>query len=150
MRLYINHLNITQLPTISKAFRTYLQQNEQYTMIYTNQGIYRVKNNQLVQMNPVDSDVVLLSNYYDSFTLIVDQSYFHELNVESIHGDTHHAVEMERHIHKLSKQGRVELVIEYKYDKKIPHDFYFQVSNSTDPNDSLIKQEIIVFLSMLN
>lgn len=152
MRLYINHLNITQLPAISKTFHPYLHQSGQHTIVYTTQGIYRVKEHALVQLEPVDKDIVVLTDYHTPFTLIADKSYFRETNVESLHGDTHCAIRIDQLRYKLSKHGRVELVIEYEQqlsDKK-PHDLYFRVADDIDPNDLFIKQELIEFLSMLN
>ncbi|MFY7729313.1 MAG: hypothetical protein ACOVRN_07345 [Flavobacterium sp.] len=82
--------------------------------------------------------------------MIVDRSYFRETSQESIHGDTHYALQIDHYIHKLSKHGRVELVIEYTQRDVEPHDLYFHVPESTNLNDLFIKQELSEFLSMLN
>lgn len=123
-------------------------------MVYTNQGIYCIEDKILTQLEPHDKDIEIFANYHEQFTLIADCSYFRKIQCSSLHGDTHYSICIEQHIHKLTKQGRVELIIEYvqgdNMSVKQPHDLYFRVPENTDPNVLFIKQELIEFLSMLN
>jgi hypothetical protein len=69
---------------------------------------------------------------------------------------------MKRNIYKINNNSNLQLVIEcevkeeHNYFKNttesiiIPTDMYFELPNDSNINDTLVKNEIIVFLSLLN
>ena len=59
---------------------------------------------------------------------------------------------MKKQFYKINKNSSIQLIIEYEIidDKSFPYDIYFELPNDKDINDHLVKEEIIVFLSLLN
>jgi hypothetical protein len=69
---------------------------------------------------------------------------------------------MKRNIYKINANSNLQLVVECEVKEEqnyfknitesvsIPNDMYFELPNDTNINDTLVKNEIIVFLSLLN
>lgn len=152
MKIYINNLNMVILNDLFELFKHYLIKNEIYTKLYTNEGIYRIENKKIYLLHTCDKDIKIINNYYDNFTLIVDPSFFNKENVSSIHGDTHLLFQTKKYYFKIDKNSVIQLVIKFCSTDNafIPNDIYFETDENIDINDSIIKKEIIEFLSVLN
>ena len=161
MKLYINNLNLEILSDIMKIYNDYYIKSETYIQIYSNDCIYKIDNSCITKLNSTDIDIKKLQNYYNNFTLIVDPSYFISQTVNQI-SPNHISTKMKRNIYKINNNSNLQLVIEcevkeeHNYFKNttesiiIPTDMYFELPNDSNINDTLVKNEIIVFLSLLN
>jgi hypothetical protein len=105
-----------------------------------------------------------MNNFYNDFSVIVDPSYFNieptnQINPNNI------STKMKKCFFQINKNSNIKLIIEgeiindTKDDTKdlnnddyniIPYDIYFELPNDININDPLVKEEIIVFLSLLN
>jgi hypothetical protein len=161
MRIYINNLNLDILPEIMKIYQEYYIKSETYIQIYSSDGIYKVDNSNITQLVCTDIDIKKFTNYYNNFTLIVDPSYFTPKIVNQLRPN-HISTSLKRHIFKINNNSNLQLVIECEIKEEqnyfkttlenviIPTDMYFELLDHTDINDTLVKTEIIVFLSLLN
>ena len=156
MKIYINNLNIDILDIILGKINDYLLQYETYIKIYSIEGIFKINESIIKKLISIDKEIIIIKNYYEDFSLLLDTSYFHEELATNIPFE-HITTNMKRCIFKLDKKSNVELVIEgstmnvslNKWGFK-PNDMYFQINENIDINDALIKKEIILFLSLLN
>ena len=166
MKIYINHFNLNILPELKKKFHEYKVKTEEYMQIYSSDGIYIVDHSETLKLNPVDHDIVVLSDFYKNYTLIVDPSFF--IVEKSGQIPPHHiSSTMQRDVFVLYPQNKVKLVIESEIKTESNDafsllnksstenafqykDVYFEMPNGTNIKDALVKQEIIEFLSLLN
>ncbi len=162
MKIYINHLNLDALPEILKTLTNNYINSETYIQIYSSDGIYEIKNSSSKKLIPMDSDIQILQKYHDKFTLLVDQSYYNIEEVFQINNE-HISRKMKRCFFELNQNSKIKLVIEGEvlddkhFYKRIsneygiaPNDMYFELPDKTNINDTLVKNELIVFLSCLN
>ena len=162
MKIYINHLNLDALPELLKSLNNNYINSETYIQIYSSDGIYEINNSLSKKLIPIDSDIKILENYHENFTLIVDESYYGMEEVFQINND-HISRKMKKCFFELNKNSKIKLVIEGEvlddkhFYKRIsseygiaPNDIYFELPEKTNINDALVKNELIVFLSCLN
>jgi hypothetical protein len=176
MKIYINHFNLDILIDLIKKLTEYHDKTEEYTLIHSYDGIYIIDQKSTIKLNPIDHNIIILNNFHDDFTLIVDQSFFIVEKVVQIPPE-HITSRIKRDIfslnknnsNSLSKKSFIKLVIElevqnneeesafYFLNKKNStenaaqyKDIYFEMPNGTNIEDSLVKEEIIEFLSLLN
>jgi hypothetical protein len=162
MKIYINHLNLDAVPELLKSLNNNYINSETYIKIYSTDGIYEINNSSSKKLIPQDSDIEILENYHESFTLLVDQSYYGVEEVFQINND-HISRKMKRCFFELNKNSKIKLVIEGEllddkhFFKRIstdygiaPTDIYFELPEKTNINDALVKNELNVFLSCLN
>ena len=162
MRLYINHFNLDVLQNIMNLLKELYLKSETYIQIYALDGIYKIDENKIKKLNSIDSDIKIIQNYYEKFTLIMDTSYFVEELVNQIDSD-HISKKTKKCIFRTNPNSKIDLVIEgeilennnffqknnTEYGMK-PNELYFEMANNIDINDALVKKEIIEFLSRLN
>ena len=162
MKIYINNLNIELLSNIMIAINEQYIDSETYIQVYSKDGIYQINDNKINKLNAVDTDIEIHNNYSENYTLIVDPSYFTNSIVNKIPIE-HTATKIKRCFFQINKNSDIKLVVEGNvieetvfnktHDKNYgisPIDLYFEVDNNIDINDALIKNEINVFLSLLN
>jgi hypothetical protein len=166
MKIYINHFNLNILPELKKKFYEYRVKTEEYMQIYSSDGIYIVDHSATLKLNPVDHDIVILSDFYKNFTLIVDPSFFIVEKSGQIPPD-HISRKILRDTFALTHQNKVKLVIESEIQTECTDafsllnksntenafqykDVYFELPNGTNIKDALVKEQIIEFLSLLN
>jgi len=154
MKIYINNLNLNVLKDIQEILENQLVNSENYIQLYTNEGIFRIEQNNIYSLEPIDTDVKIYEKYFNDFTLIVDLSYFKKTSTTSIYGNKHLYTSIKRDFYKLNKQSKLQLVIENHENiipgDYIPSDIYFEFDGTNDINELFIKHDIIEFLSPLN
>ena len=159
MKIYINHFNLLVLPDLLKSLSKYKVKIEEYWKIYSSEGIYLIDEKSTFKLKPVDHDIIIFKKFYEEFTLIVDPSFFIIEKSTQIPSE-HISIKIKREIFELKenntiKQNSIKLVIESEQineskDEYIPKDIYFELPNDSNINDALVKEELIVFLSLLN
>lgn len=152
MKIYINNINLNLLKEIANAFKENLVTTEHYIELYTDNGIYMIKNNKTYRLNPHDEDIQIINNYYNLFTLIVDPSYYEKTECFSVHGDNHTSFQIKKTMYKLNQSSNIILAIEFSQlnvNILIPRNIYFETKKKIDVNELFIKNEIISFLSIL-
>jgi len=171
MKIYINNFNLDILSDLIKKLSEYHVKTEEYTLIHSVDGIYIIDHISTIKLNPIDHNIIILNNFYNDFTLIVDPSFFVVEKVAQIPPE-HVTSMMKRDIFSLNrnktnphnKKSCIKLVIEFEnvsedtlYLNKnntendvLYKDIYFEMPNGTNIEDSLVKEEIIEFLSLLN
>jgi hypothetical protein len=162
MRVYINHFNLDALPNVLTMLDDKLAKTETYIQIYSIDGIYQIDMSAVKKQTSVDSDIEILNDYHENFTLIVDKSYFIEEDAPGFDPD-HISTRMKRCIFETSKASPIKLVIEGETVEEkggffknktsqnlVPNNIYFEMVNNLNVRDALVKKELIGFLSLLN
>ena len=156
MKIYINNFNIEILSEIMKLLNDKYIKSETYIQVYSIDGIYKIEESSLFKQNIFDIDIQVYKNYYNNFTLILDPSYYITEQVYSINSE-HISTKMKRYFYEVNKNSKIKLIIECEFCEKTaqnydikPNDIYFEMPNNIEINDALVKNEIIVFLSLLN
>lgn len=152
MKIYINNLNLDLINNITDIFKEYLLSSEIFLNVYTDQGFYMINNKEIFLLNPIDIDIQIFENYYNSFTLILDPSFFKKELITSVNGEAHLSIKIKKDIYKINKKSNIQMVVEYDFSniKPIINDIYFEIIGNKDINQLFIKEEIIEFLSRLN
>lgn len=160
MKIYIDHFNLDILTSVMSSLDEFYNNVETYIEVYSDEGIYQIDNNSILQLKPVDEKYSIHKNYHNNFTIIVDPSYFNKESVSSIIGGIIHNRTIQRYIYKLNKTSQIALVIEGSYKqipdhplqpKFNPNNIYFETTNNKyDVNDPFTKKELTEFLSTFN
>lgn len=171
MKIYINHFNLFVLPDLLKTLSKYKISSEEFLQLYSPDGIYLIDQGSTMKLKPVDHDIVILKNFYENYTVIVDPSFYIIEKTLQIPPE-HITTKIKREFYNLnekssSNKNSIKLVIEFEEANQIdrgfdvlnknrieygylPKDIYFELPNSSNINDALVKEELIVFLSLLN
>ena len=152
MRLFLNHFNLNALNDVAEMFRDYATHTETSVVVYTNDGVYHIRDNGVYARKVCDKDIFLLDQYYDKFQLIVDPSVYREHAVTSVCGETHVAIHTQTKNYQLSPSSSLRLVLKYTFRNGSfsPADMYWETDKDLDVRDLFIKKELIEFLSALN
>ena len=101
-------------------------------------------------MNVTDKDSVSYENYYKGFNLLVDYSLATLMETNQIPNGN---IEMlsKYYYFALNKSSKLRFVIKSQDDINIiPVDFYFEMDGDVEINNIFLREEINVFLSLLN
>jgi len=156
MRVYIHPFHTLPFHTMQTTLSDLLTNTHSYTEIYTNESIYQVDSEQIVQLNPIDGEKIIYKEFIQGITLVVDHSYFQKTVETSIHGNEHVHHTMKKYVYRLHPKSKLKLIIETKEGKALNMndvlitDVYFEFDEIVDIKELFVKREIIEFLSLLN
>lgn len=157
MKIYIKNFNIDILQNILNILENYYSHNENFILIYSIEGIFKINKSIINKQIILDKEIEILPNYFSSFTLVLDKSEILDEIKYSIPNE-HFPINIKKCYFKINKNSLLSLVIEgintnNEIENKfsfIPNDIYFEINNNINLNDTLLKKEIIEFLSLLN
>ena len=168
MKIYINHFNLSYLNSLLKILNNYHLKTENYLQIYSPDGVFIVNETETLQLKANDNDIITLNNFYNNFTLIVDNSFYDEERVFQI-PTKYIAIKIKKDTFTLNndKNSKLKLIIEMEIPFKTEEgfnflnknkdindlqfkDIYFELPNETNIDNILVKEELFVFLSLLN
>lgn len=152
MRVFLNHFNLDALNDVAETFRDCATHTETSIVVYTNEGVFHIRDNGVYARKVCDKDVFLVDQYYDHFQLIVDPSVYREHAVASVCGDAHVAIQTQTKYYQLSPSSSLRLVLKYicRDGSFSPADMYWETDKDVDVRDLFIKKELIEFLLALN
>ena len=102
-----------------------------------------------------DKDIVVYNNYFNNFSLLVDYSYLEMIETSQVPNSNIEMVTNYLYF-SLNKNSKIKFVVNAINDNiddiinLNPLDFYIEVDGDIDINDIFYKDEINVFLSLLN
>ena len=161
MKIYINNFNLDALHDTMQSLTEQYISSEIYIQLYSVDGIYKITDCNATKLISNDVAIQLMPAYYKNFTLIVDSSYFIEEITNQIHPE-HIYAKIKKCMFKINPKSIIALIIEGEFIEEtigtsktifcdiIPNNIYFEISNNIDINNALVKNELIVFLSLLN
>ena len=155
MRIFIKDYSLSNLATNLHCIKKYLVDIKKKLEIITNDGEYYVDNYKTYKMVINDKDIVICDNYFNNFSLLFDYSYLEMIETTQV---PNHNIDMVTSylyfsLNKNSKLKFVVKTIDDNIDNIIninPIDFYIEIDTDIEINDIVYKDEINVFLSLLN
>ena len=155
MRIFISNYNITKLTNYIPYLKKYLVERKKKLFITTSEGEYYIDNTNIYKVYVIDKEPVLYEKFYNDMNLLIDYSCETLIETNQIHN---HSVEMlyTYYYFALNKASRLKLVIQ-AYGDDIDNlnniritDFYFETEKECEINNLFFRDEINVFLSLLN
>lgn len=144
MKIYIENLHLDELKNLDKLIKKTIE----YQFIYSENGIYKIENNKIIQLIPNDISLEKYNN--DNLNFIIDYSYYN-YNKNIYHIPFNHIIDnIEENNYKLNNLSKISLIIEYNvteskdYNKK---KIYF--STNEKKFDKNLKNNIIEYISLL-
>lgn len=149
MKIYINHFNLNILPDLLKSLSNYHIKSEEYMQLYSIDGIYIIDQSASIKLNQIDHDIMVLNNFYQDFTLIVDPSFYIAEKVVNIPPE-HVVTRVKRDVFSLNKNNNtnnnntnknnkndpsIKLIIETEMKSEPEEAFHFLNKNKTDNED---------------
>jgi len=153
MKIYIENYDINNLETKIPALNKYCDncENLQFLLVYSEDGIFKINENKLQKMNIITDKV----NRKQVPGFIIDESKITYDNCNYLPYE-HIFNKISQFIYKIHDKSKLKLVIEGTYIEQnnnlkfVPNDFYFETIIEEQIYNSVIKDDLNVFLSLLN
>jgi hypothetical protein len=177
MKIYVNSYNPIDMLDKIKKIDTNFSKSSKYIEIVSNNGLYKIENNNLFKLHTVDTPVQILKQYYKNLVFFIDKSYFKAENIYSQIPPEHDIRDVTCFYYdvceatllykKKKNDYSIQLVVEgtykeneinlqtnsnnvnNKYYRFVPHDFYFLVNDNFDFDNYFCKEVFNEFLSQL-
>jgi hypothetical protein len=155
MKIFIENYTLLNLNNKIPSLKKYLVDTKQQLEITSNEGQYYINESKVYKITVSDKDVVVHKKYYNDYNLLLDYSYTVLVETNQI---PNHNIEIiyKYYYFALNKLSKLRFVIQTIYDINdeinniSPIDFYFEKEGDIEINNIFFKDEINVFLSLLN
>lgn len=151
MKIYIDKYNINELSQKIPLLKPYYNKTITNKFIYSTEGIFKIDENNILKMNIISNKV---DRNFKGF--IIDESKITYEKSTYIPNE-HILNNVTQIIYKINPTSKLNLVIEgfYKDNSKnqnifVPTDFYFETNIEDKIYNPIIKDDLNVFLSLLN
>ena len=155
MKLYIEDYKFSNLVKKLSSLKKYLVDTKTRLEISSNDGEYYIDNSRVYKIIISDEAPKRYEQYYKNLNLIVDFSYTTIIETNQIPNNNIEFVFKYLYF-ALNKSSKLKLVIKTlnetvdDINNIIPVDFYFEKEGNDEINTIFFKDEINVFLSLLN
>ena len=155
MKLYIEDYKFSNLVKRLSSLKKYLVDTKTRLEISSNDGEYYIDNSRVYKIIISDEAPKRYEKYYKNLNLIVDSSYTTIIETNQIPNNNIEFVFKYLYF-ALNKSSKLKLVIKTlnetvdDINNIIPVDFYFEKEGNDEINTIFFKDEINVFLSLLN
>ena len=123
----------------------YFYKTQAETIIYSDEGVYQVINDDIKKVNINDCGVEVKKNYIDGINLYVDSSYRKTTSVNQQIPFEHTVIKVKKMHYRLQENAVITFCIELVNNNI--HDYYFLTKENID--SCIIKKDIVTFLSLL-
>jgi len=151
MKIYIDNYSAEKMHKKLGSFNDYLLNKTNVIEVYSDEGIFVVEQNNISKITYLDKPINKVK-YSDKINFIIDSSETNQTIVNQLPFDCI-ILKIETHNYQLNTRSKIKFVINFALIKNTDyklHDFYFIVSDDVDINSPLFKEDINVFLSLLN
>ena len=151
MRIFIKDYNLSNLNNIIKLLEKYLVKTTIQYDAFSNEGIYQIDNSNIYKLEKTDKKIKIHKNYFNNFTILVDSSDIIKVKENQIPPDSI-VISIKNMFYQLNSNSKIKLLIQVNNETHdlILIDFYFIIDEETDIDNIFIKNELNVFLSLLN
>ena len=152
MKIYISDYNINKLSKKIPLLQNYYFDTKKYMFIFSDDGIFKIGENNIKKTIITAETIERIK--IDDTQLIIDNSKITYDDYNFIPYD--HILQKTTHnIYKINSTSKIFLVIEGNYKKNmnyffVPTDFYFETELEEKIYNPIIKDDLNVFLSLLN
>jgi hypothetical protein len=155
MKIFIKDFNLDILLTKLKSLEKYLYNTYSYYDIYSKEGHFNVDGSNIYNLIHNDNENKSINNFVSNYSIIIDYSETKKEKINYLPHD-HIILPIKNLYYKLNENSKIQLLIQINWDVKtevnetIILDFYFVIEEEKDINNIFIKNELNVFLSLLN
>ena len=152
MKIYISDYNINKLSKKIPSLQNYYFDTKKNMFIYSDDGIFKIGDNNIKKFVIMGEKIERTD--IDGVKLIVDESKITYENCNFIPYD--HILYKTTHlVYKIQPTSKLFFIIEGNYSKNtntffVPTDFYFETDIEEKIYNPIIKDDLNVFLSLLN
>jgi len=152
MKIYSENITLPKLNKKMKTLEKYLCDTKNKLTLYSIDGIFNIDENNIRKM------IILSDNSQKTIffgnNLLIEQTKLKYEKTNYIPSE-HEAYKFIELTYILNPKSKLKLVIEGNYDQTnttnfIPNDFYFETIIEEELTNSVIKEDLNVFLSLLN
>ena len=150
MKIFVKDYNLFNIKNIIHLLDKYLVNKTNYYDVFSSQGHFHIATNNIYKIDHIDKSCKIYEKYANNFSIILDNSITHKKEVHQIPEDS--IVIPVKNLHyAIDKRSKINLLIQMssEFDETIL-DFYFEINEDIDVNNIFIKNELNVFLSLLN
>jgi hypothetical protein len=152
MRIFIPNYNLNSLSSKLKLLEIYLVNTTTQYEVFSNDGIFQIDGSNTYRFTFNDKCVTLCKNYSNNFDILVDHSVISKVKSCQIPVDSI-IIPTKNNYYSLFSNSKLKLLIQMKQEESSGVtllDFYFIINEEMDINSIFIKDELNVFLSLLN
>jgi len=155
MRIYIEDYKLSNLVKRISSLKKYLVETKTILEISSNDGEYYIDNTNVYKIINIDKSTKRYDIYYKNLSLIVDYSYTTNIETNQI-ANNNIEILFKYYYFALNKSSKLKLIIKTlnetvdDINNITPVDFYFEKEGNDEINTIFFKDEINVFLSLLN
>lgn len=154
MRIYIDNMNIQNID-INKLSK-YLQQKDKIKEIYSDEGFYRVKNeNYCKEITIEDGEIMHINNYINNMKIIVDKSFIYTSKDVVSHIPYNHIThDIQKYTYRELPDSPMCFVVETSIENDIEN-AYFMLTNKhaaysdADILNPFTKESIMFFHNLI-
>jgi hypothetical protein len=150
MKIFVKDYNLSNIKNIFHLLDKYLVNKTNYYDVYSYEGHFNIENNNIYKIEHTDKYSKIYEKYSDDYGIIVDNSITNKKEVNQIPVDSI-IIPVKMLHYSTDKKSKIKLLIQIssETDETIL-DFYFEINEDVDVNNIFIKNELNVFLSLLN
>jgi len=150
MKLFIKDYNLLNINNIIQLQDKYLVNKTNYYDAFSSEGHFNITNNKIYRIDNIDKCSIQYEKYANNFTILIDNSITNKKEVYQIPVDS--IIIPTKILHySLDKKSKIKMIIQMINDSsETILDFYFEINEEVDINNIFIKDELNVFLSLLN
>jgi len=151
MRIFIPNYNLNRLSSKLKLLETYLVNTTTHYEVFSSDGIFQIDSSNTYRFTFVDKCVKLYKNYSNNFDILLDHSVISKVKSTQLPVDSI-IIPTKNNYYSLFPNSKLKLLIQMRSDsqEELLLDFYFIINEEMDINSIFIKDELNVFLSLLN
>lgn len=165
MKLYVDGYNTSNLTSKLMSLDKYFINKHSQTEFYSDEGLFIINDVHLYKLSVKDETIIKIVNFCNNYTVLIDNSIITKTETSQI-PIKFELLHTTSFYYKTASSSNIQLVIngkytptqimdvninaKDKYNKFTIIDFYFEVANNIDIQNSLFKEELSVFLSMFN
>jgi len=151
MKLYIENYNPKYLLDKMSKLKEYIVETKNVTFIYSEDGIFEISENNIFQLEPFSEKIERITLDNKTYFL-VDYTILKRELAHYVPSD-HNAIETVINKYTLNKgKNAMQLIVYLSKDKEkyVPYDFFIEIDNNESLTNNFVKENLNVFLSLLN
>jgi hypothetical protein len=151
MKLYIENYNPKKLLDKMSNLKEYLSEKKNVIFIYSEDGIFEISENNIYQLEPFSEKIQRITLDNHTYFLIDYTEIKRELS--NYIPAQHNGIETTIEKYTLTKgKNNLQLIIylSKQNEKWVPYDFFIEMDNNENLTNNFVKENLNVFLSLLN
>jgi len=151
MKIFVKDYNLFNIKKIIHLLDKYLVNKTNFCDVYSKEGHFNIDSNKIYKIEHTDVISKIYTKYSGNFNIIVDNSISNKSETFQIPVDSI-VIPISVLQYSLDKKSKLKLLlIQMNNDSdETILDFYFEINEEIDVNNIFIKNELNVFLSLLN